>query len=443
MGSSTVKAGNRAKTLMSVAIGLLAPAFLVVLPACDTSRSSGDAGAVRREDLAAGTVYAEADSFAAPFVERLFLQPAEPGTEAIWGAIGRDDEGFVYFGTAIRKAAARRSAGLHRYDPAQRSFRQQGDAVGALKTADRYVSGAQQGKIHSKVFQADDGYLYFASMDEEGETDVILPRWGGHLWRKAPSSDEWQHLLQTREALIAVNVSGPYVYALGYWNHVLYQFDTRSEAVERVEVGALPGHTSRNFLVDDRGHAYVPRPGRRQNGVLDGQLCEFDTALDEVACHDLCGYVPEGVGAQKSQGIVAYTRMRNGDMPFLVGRGQLHVLKPSNPASNRPSSVTCLGNIHPEGPTSAASLFTFDGDSLLASVAPNPKIKGQYDWVVYETLSGVASATALSLDALDLRRAPLLYGSSTKDDTGAFYVVGRVGKTPGFDSEPVILRLYF
>src|SRR4029077_14421392 len=121
--------------------------------------------------------------------------------------------------------------------------------------------GEHQAKIHSKIVQGPDGWLYFASMDEEGEKDdgSALPKWGGHLWRLRLSTNRWEHLLSTPEALLAVGGGDRFIYALGYFDHVLYEFDTRTGEIRHVRVGAVDGHISRNVLVDYRGHVFVPR----------------------------------------------------------------------------------------------------------------------------------------------------------------------------------------
>jgi hypothetical protein len=69
-------------------------------------------------------------------------------------------------------------------------------------------------------------------MDESGENSdgSRLPDSGGHLWRIGPSG-RWEHLAVAREALIAVAGGGRFVYALGYFNHVVYQYDTQTGAV--------------------------------------------------------------------------------------------------------------------------------------------------------------------------------------------------------------------
>ncbi len=121
--------------------------------------------------------------------------------------------------------------------------------------------GAHQAEVPLKIIEGPDGYLYFASMDEDGENPdgSQLPTWGGHLWRMNLRTHRWEHLLATKEALIAAGGAGRYVYALGYFGHVLYQYDTETNRTARVEVGSVDGHISRNFLVDRRGHVFVPR----------------------------------------------------------------------------------------------------------------------------------------------------------------------------------------
>jgi hypothetical protein len=44
----------------------------------------------------------------------------------------------------------------------------------------------------------------------------ILPIHGGHIWRKKPDALNWELIRATKEALIAVNTDGRFVYALGY-----------------------------------------------------------------------------------------------------------------------------------------------------------------------------------------------------------------------------------
>src|SRR5229473_700087 len=152
------------------------------------------------------------------------------------------------------------SAHLFELNPDTSTFSDRGNVVAELERLGLRRPGETQMKIHSRIVQAQDGYQYFSSMDESGENEdgSKLPTWGGHLWRRGRGPG-WEHLAATREALIAVATGGPYVYALGYFNHVLYQFDTRTRRLRSVTVGSAGGHVSRNFFVDARGHAFVPR----------------------------------------------------------------------------------------------------------------------------------------------------------------------------------------
>ena len=101
-----------------------------------------------------------------------------------------------------------------------------------------------------------------------------------------PFASEWEHLLKTKEALIAVGGGGRWVYALGYFGHVLYQFDTQTKQVQSVRVGSVGGHISRNFLVDLNGHAYVPRirprPTAENPKALAAELVEWDEQLQRT-----------------------------------------------------------------------------------------------------------------------------------------------------------------
>lgn len=79
--------------------------------------------------------------------------------------------------------------------------------MSALKTAGIYRQGEEQIKIHSKIIQMDDGWLYFTSREETGERadGSQLPRWRSHFWRYSPSADHWEHLFSAPEGLIAVS----------------------------------------------------------------------------------------------------------------------------------------------------------------------------------------------------------------------------------------------
>ena len=224
------------------------------------------------------------DPAAAPSLREIPL-PEFPGAYAVWGAIGRDRRGHVWVGVSAHEVA-RPSAHLVEYDPETDRVIDRGDVVGQLERLGLARPGEGQMKIHSKIVPGPDGLLYFASMDEQGEaTDGSrLPTWGSHLWRVRPDGGDWEHLLAAPEGLIAVAGGGPFIYALGYFDHALFQYDCRTGSVRSVRVGAEGGHISRNFLADDRGHAYVPRLRRYTIGgeaAMRTTLVEYDEALRE------------------------------------------------------------------------------------------------------------------------------------------------------------------
>jgi len=363
-----------------------------------------------------------------PEIERIAL-PSLEHPRAIWGATGRDPAGRIWFGVSTETASA--SARLLSWDPRTRTWRQEGDVASQLRRVGRLRAGETQLKIHSRIVPGDDGLLYFASMDEHGERadGSALPRWGGHLWRLRPGEDRWQHLLSTPEALIAVAGAGRWIYALGYWNHVLHQFDTHTGATQRVVVGSVGGHVSRNLLADLRGHAWVPRLARTAGGVA-ASLVEFDPQLREVGSTPLEHYV--GPGATDDQhGITGIAALPGGRLAFTTGRGQLYLVEP---VAGGPSRVTALGWFHPDGEAYAPSLFAYGGDHLLAGVTLR---RNRFEWVVHELITRTAFAMPLALHGL---RNVLLYGSQARDDDGGCYLVGWAGDAAG-SQRPLVLRV--
>jgi len=102
------------------------------------------------------------------------------------------------------------SAYLLQFDPEAGVWHERGTVVDQLKAAGLYRQGEGQNKIHSKIVPGAYGWLYFASTDEEGETDKMLPRWGGHLWRTKPDAQRWQHVLAVpgQRGVLLLDVGG-------------------------------------------------------------------------------------------------------------------------------------------------------------------------------------------------------------------------------------------
>ena len=356
--------------------------------------------------------------------------PTFPGSYAIWGATGSDSRGHIWVGVSA-KGVKVPSAHLFEFVPEADQLIDRGNVVTELKRAGLWREGEGQQKIHSKIVQASDGHLYFASMDEEGENEdgSKLPTWGSHLWRLNLPSLTWEHLLAVPQGLIAVGHGANYVYALGYFGHVLYQFDTKSGDVRTLEVGSVGGHISRNFLCDARGHVYVPRLIRKKDVKLPPvvSLVEFDTEMREVNQTPLKHYL--GRDWTYGHGIVALQMLADGSIYFVTDPGFLYRIIPGQKTT---SEVREVGWIHPKGESYTASLFTDDGTSTLYAQSRAYRER-KYEWLVYHLANSTVETFPFGVDepSLPPLKKTLLYGSMSKDFDKNFYVVGTFNlKTP-------------
>lgn len=368
------------------------------------------------------------NAFIAPRVRELEVPPFDDAT-SVWGATGRDHRGHIWIGASASSDG--KSAHLLEYSPDDEQWRDHGDVVTQVRAAGLYHTGSGQIKIHSKIVPASDGWLYFASTDEEGERAVppVPPRWGSHLWRIHPERHTWEHLFAAPEGLVAVSGVGRYVYALGYWGHVLYQYDTTTHMTSRAVVGSVAGHVSRNFLADVRGHAYVPRVSAQADGTVAVHLVEFDERLKELAATPLTHYLGNETPGS-NHGIVGLAYLPDGRMVLSTHIGYLYLIDPGEPAAR----ITGLGWLHPEGTAYAPSLFAYGGNQWIAGVVQRPR---GFDWVVYDLRSRLSSA--FPLDTKGLKNV-LLYGSVTRDDAGRAYLVGWASKAGG-GQRPLVVQV--
>jgi hypothetical protein len=365
--------------------------------------------------------------FAPPGIQEIALPPSRNGV-CIWGATGRDAEGRIWVGVSLDTPGA--SAYLLQFDPETGAWQDRGTVVDQLRAAGLHHQGEGQNKIHSKIVPGADGWLYFASTDEEGESGESLPRWGGHLWRTKPDTPRWEHLIAVPEGLLAVSGVGRYVYALGYWGHVLYQYDTVTGTDKRVVVGSTAGHVSRNFLADVRGHAFVPRLVAQPGGTFSATLVEYDSELRELAATPLENYLGTS-SPHANHGIVGLVYLADGRLLFTTHHGQLYVIQPR---IELPARVMSLGWFHPDGEAYAPSLFALGGDGLIAGVTER---RSRYEWVVLELNTRISGA--FPLDTRDLRDV-LLYGSVNRDRAGRAYVGGWTSSGSG-GKRPLLLQI--
>ena len=371
-----------------------------------------------------------ANPFQPPQVRELKL-PEIPEAESIWGATGRDTRGHIWIGVSTRRDGT--GAHLLELDPKTDAWTDHGNVVDQLKRAGLYSQGKGQIKIHSKIIQAEDGWLYFASMDEEGENPVgsVLPKNGSHLWRIHPVRGNWEHLFAAPEGLVGAGGVGRFVYALGYWNHVLYQYDTRSRQKRRVLIGAVDGHVSRNFLADIRGHAFVPRVTKRADGTYAAALIEYDAQLKQIGVTELQYYLANG-SPEQNHGIVGIAYLPDRRLAFTTHRGQIYEI---TPADTGPAIVTARGWMHPSGEAYAPGLYAFGGDAWISGITQRG---AAFEWVV-RNLADPGTARAFPIGVGSLRNV-LLYGSVTTDNAGRVYAVGWADNGRG-GQRPLVLQI--
>jgi hypothetical protein len=360
--------------------------------------------------------------------------PDRPGAHAIWGSTGRDDSGRIYFGVASY-GIDNPSAYLLRYNPKDATVVPLGDVNSQLDALGvrRFEDYAEtQMKIHSKACQAADGQIYFSSQDEhdeagDGSKNV---KFGGRLLRLNPTNDQWETVLATPQALIATATTGRYVYSLGYFGNVLYQFDTQTSQINSKTIGTYGGHVTRNFLVDRREHAFVPRvraadtedtgPGISTylGNRLKSELVELDESLNEVATFPLADYEP--TADTESHGITAFCNLSTGDIAFLSHTGSLTLVTPGD--SDKPTQLKQLGWFHPSGKAYSASLFCPTGSRFLYGFVA----KNGYEWVEYDVETAASKVVPLDDASAKLLKTEglLVYGCNTLDDQSCGFVVG-------------------
>lgn len=376
----------------------------------------------RRALLAAPALLAAAP---APTIRRLPL-PDFPGRHAIWGATGKDSTGKIWIGVSADGGS--RSGHLLRYDPKSDHIDPMGDVLSALG----HPPGVSQIKIHTRITPAGDGFLYFASTDEDGEIDdgSAPPSWGSHLWRIRESGGPWEHLAAVPEGLTCAGAANGQVWALGLWDHILYHWNATTRALRRTRVGAAPGHMSRNLIVDHRGHAYVPRvhPG----DPVTAELVEFAPDFREIATTKLPNYARSS-SPGGAHGIIGLATLPDCSIVFATSIGFLHRIHPGQAVEN-------IGFLHPDGPAYTSSLFAL-GPHHIAGLARREDPGGdwmreRWDWIDLNLATGLRHATVFDTG---IHPVPLLYGSDVRDPQGRCYIGGRLHV--GNLLEPLLLQV--
>ena len=371
------------------------------------------------------------DVYAVPSIISIGL-PRTKQSYAIWGALGTDDKGLIW--TAISTdGRGESSAQLVSFDPNTGSV-SRGIVLDELKNLGLYQPKMGQAKIHSRIIQGADGYLYFASLDEQGEAEngSSNPTWGSWMWRTRAPDYQWEPLFHAPQGLIAVAGFGTDIYALGYHNHVLYHFDTLTGKHMHIQVGSVQGHISRNILADNLGHVFVPRltagqvAGQLASDPPTVELVQFDRNLKEIHATKIDHYLK--ANPADSHGIISSVTMDDGSIIFATHHGFLYRIEGAT-RHGRPSTVEPVGYFHPDGARYTSTMHTYDGRRYLVGVTKTKKpAKGQpaFEWIVYDRYLKTSKAMGLDIKppARQSVQNLLLYGSMTRDANGNFYIVG-------------------
>ena len=422
-------------SVRTVLCGLVAGAMFVGLGRAGAPASGLEAASAPAASSRPAMRYLAGVRYAAPEVVRVAI-PEFPGMFAIWGATGCDARGHVWF-AVCGHSRKHPTAHLFEYVPTTGKVIDRGDVVSQLKLAGVYREGEMQMKIHSRIIPADDGHLYFASMDENDENQAreIQPTWGGHMWRYRIRENRWDHLLATDEPLIAAAGAGRYFYALGYFGHVVYQYDRQTGKHRRLKVGSMGGHISRNIIADARGHVYVPRVKAGKDKRPVATLVELDTSLKEVAETPLKHYLTGS--PMYAHGIIALQPMPDGSTAFLTHGGYLSLVVPRG---DRPARLRNLGWFHPGGRSYISSLFGDASGRYLMGVAK--RRRRNYEWVVYDLETRKSRVLPFEIRGEKglWHGMSTVFGSATRDPAGNFYAGG---KEPvwGGGSTPIVLQI--
>jgi hypothetical protein len=364
-----------------------------------------------------------------PITRRIALPP-NPDATAIWGAIGRDAAGSIWFGVSVHRGY---SATLMQLDPVSLNVRPRGEVMVEYAKIEPPKHKHSQLKIHSQIVQGPDGFIYFTSHDEVGASGEkrTPPTFGGNLWRLNPKVGNWERLHATRDGLIAACGGGRYIFAMGFYGHNVYRYDTKTGAIRTKFIDSHGRHVSRNFFADARGHVYVPRVQVGRDGKYTASLLEFNTEFVEIANTALPYYNGNG-DMGENHGIIATVSGAPGRHYFATHIGRLYEAVYSTDAGA--ATINDLGWFHPAGTSYTASLFSFEGGNRLATAA---LLGNKLEWVEFDVKS--KQATVAPFDTKGSQVAPV-FGSGAMDSLGRVYLGGTEARAGG-GSQPFLLQV--
>ncbi|MCH2057397.1 MAG: hypothetical protein MK214_12485 [Thalassotalea sp.] len=194
----------------------------------------------------------------------------------------------------------------------------------------------------------------------------------------------------------------------------LYQYDTQTNEFKQITIGSTSTHVSRNFVVDENGHAFVPSLQLNDFNELVVNLNHYDTELRLLGSYPMTSYQKDPI--KYHHGIIAYTALENGDIYFTTSDGGLYQLALNASGGEK---LTLKGNMHEVDSPYTAPLFPLAGKIMVTGLSQyTENKKRKYAWVNYETQNQLSIAHDIDINL------PGLWGTITKDDLGNMYLGG-------------------
>nr|WP_136251767.1 hypothetical protein [Ningiella ruwaisensis] len=399
------------------------------ISACSDSKQDIASIQAEEADTAKNTNIINSERFFTPPKLRDIPLPEDLNNTAVWNGVGINDEGEVYLGLSSIQAVDN-TAFVISIDPKTQQIKRHSDAVSQLKQEGVYETGLSQKRLQTDFIADDDGFIYFATHDRMGMDKSNLSQSGSYLWRMHKGDDNWELLLKTEESIIAIKKHKQFIFALSFWDHVLYKYDTVSQLSSAIKIGSFPRHFSRKFIIDKRGHIFVPRVEKDIEDQLSVVLVELNTDLAILDIHPMPDYWnANGLG---NHGIVASTETLEGVTYFTVASGGLYKLEES--VSGR-SKLDYLGKFEPQLPESYISLVIAPEQVPILVGFGKTKRESDYYWFIRELSTNIV----VNYPATEFDGRFLLYGANHKRDKSQIYIVGEQLLEDGI-SKPVLYK---
>ncbi|MFM8252747.1 MAG: hypothetical protein ACKOBW_14220 [Planctomycetota bacterium] len=277
--------------------------------------------------------------------------PDVPGGDSIRTGTTLDRQGRVWFAISSSNQEVG-SAQLMVHDSEKGETRSLGSVADWLQKTRRYREGELSGQIVTPLVAAADGKIYFASLGEDlpRPNPERRPPWGSRLWRLDPQSGDWEHLAVVPDGVVSLAVRGDALFALAYPGHVVYQLQLTTGELKKQDIGSLAGHCCRTLLVDQRGHAFVPRVQNLAGKSVE--LIELSESLEPLATTSIEYF---GTGPTPDlTGVIGSWEQGDGTVAFLTAAGALYRIR-ERLAQNEPTIVELVSR---QPAQAAANLLT-------------------------------------------------------------------------------------